>query len=448
VNTPTLVIAAPGSGAGKTTVTLALLRALRRHGYGVGSFKVGPDYIDPAFHARATGRPCLNLDSWAMRFETLALLMQEAGQAADIVIGEGVMGLFDGAPGGSGSTADLAALFGLPVVLVVDVRAMGASAAALIEGFIRHREDVRVVAAILNRVGGPDHEHLLRQACEEHFATPILGCLPGAAALALPERHLGLVQAAEHPALESVLEHAADVVERCIDLGWLIRLARPPSVSPMGSSALPLPPLGQRIAVAADIAFAFAYHATLQGWRRQGAEISTFSPLADEAPPAGVDAVYLPGGYPELHAGRLAAATTFRDGLRRAAKGGATIFGECGGYMALGEALIDARGTRHPMAGLLPVTTSFAMPQRHLGYREIELLADTPLGPAGARLRGHEFHYASETARGGAPFARARDARGRELGEVGCRVGSIAGSFLHLVDRAVPGRAGSWQDRR
>lgn len=445
---PAVIIAAPASGAGKTTVTLALLRALRRHGYGVGSFKIGPDYIDPAFHARASGRPCPNLDSWAMRFETLALLMQEAGQAADIVIGEGVMGLFDGAPGGAGSTADLAALFGLPVILVVDVRAMGASAAALIEGFIRHREDVRVVAIVLNRVGGPDHELLLRQACDEHFATPILGCLPGAASLALPERHLGLVQAAEHPALDAFLDQAADTVERSIDLGWLMRLARPPSVSPMGAVARPLPPLGQRIAVASDIAFAFAYHATLQGWRRQGAEIATFSPLADQPPAADVDAVYLPGGYPELHAGRLAAATVFRDGLRRAANRAATIFGECGGYMVLGDALIDRDGIAHPMAGLLPVTTSFAAPRRHLGYREIELLANGPLGTAGARLRGHEFHYASETGRTGAALARARDARGRDLGEVGCRVGSVGGSFVHIVDRAVPGRGGSWQDRR
>lgn len=447
MSAPALIIAAPASGSGKTTITLGLLRALSRRGYAVGSFKVGPDYIDPAFHVAAARRPCPNLDSWAMRFETLALLLQEAGSGADLVLGEGVMGLFDGAPGGAGSTADIAALFGLPVLLVVDVRAMGASAAALIEGFLRHRDDVHVVGVILNSVGGPEHAQLLREACDDHFATPILACLPRDPTLALPSRHLGLVPAAEHPALEALLERAADLVEREVDLGRLLRLARPPSVSPLGSHATPLVPLGQRIAIARDEAFAFAYPATLAGWRRQGAELRPFSPLADEPPDRDADAVYLPGGYPELHAARLAQAERFRRGLRDAAGRGTTILGECGGYMVLGESLADGDGREHPMAGLLPLRTSFAERRRQLGYREIELLGDGPWGRAGDRLRGHEFHYATELSRAGAPFARARDARGRDLGLVGCRVGSVAGSFVHVIDRVVPGRRPSWQDR-
>lgn len=447
MSAPALLIAAPASGSGKTTLTLGLLRALARRGHAVGSFKVGPDYIDPAFLVAASRRPCPNLDSWAMRFETLALLLQQAGTGVDLVLGEGVMGLFDGAPGGAGSTADIAALFGLPVVLVVDVRAMGASAAALIEGFLRHRDDVQIVGIILNGVGGPEHARLLREACDDHFATPVLGCLARDPALALPSRHLGLVPAAEHPALEAFLERAAELVEREVDLGWLMRLARPSSVAPLGHHATPLAPLGQRIAVARDAAFAFAYPSTLAGWRLQGAELLPFSPLADEAPAPDADAVFLPGGYPELHAGRLAQAERFRGGLRDAARRGSAILGECGGYMVLGESLTDADGQVHPMLGLLPLRTSFAERRRQLGYREIELLADGPLGRRGARLRGHEFHYATELSRVGAPLARARDARGRDLGPVGCRVGSVAGSFVHVIDRVVPGRGPGWQDR-
>ncbi|MFO1069974.1 MAG: cobyrinate a,c-diamide synthase [Geminicoccaceae bacterium] len=435
MRTPAILIAAPASGSGKTTTTLAVLRALRRRGLRVGSFKVGPDYIDPEFHARATGRPCHNLDSWAMRFGTLAALLDAAGRDADIVVGEGVMGLFDGAPDGSGSTADIAALLGLPVVLVLDVRAMGASVAALADGFVRFREDVDVTALILNRVGSEAHDRALREALDARLSTPVLGAFPQLGGLALPSRHLGLVLAQEHGDLEAFLDGAAAAAEGALDLDRLVRLARPPSVATLHAEAVPVPPPGQRIALARDAAFAFAYAATLQGWRRRGAELVPFSPLADEAPDAAADAVVLPGGYPELHAGRLAGSGRFLAGLRAAAARGAFVYGECGGYMVLGEALVDAQSLRHPMAGLLPVVTSFAERRRHLGYRRIELLDGCPLGEAGTGFRGHEFHYACEIANHGVPFLRAADVRGHELGPVGCRAGSVAGSFLHLIDR-------------
>jgi cobyrinic acid a,c-diamide synthase len=264
----------------------------------------------------------------------------------------------------------------------------------------------------------------------------VLGCLPRRADLELPERHLGLVPAVESRGLDTFLERAADLVEAELDLGRLRRLARPPSVTTLAARARPLPPLGQRIAVARDAAFGFAYAATLEGWRRSGAELGTFSPLADEPPARDADAVFLPGGYPELHAGRLAGCATFQAGLRAAAARGAFVYGECGGYMALGRGLVDREGNRHPMAGLLPVETSFAAPRLHLGYREIELVEGCGLGGPGARYRGHEFHYATETAREGEPLATARCARGRDLGPVGCRAGAVAGSFVHLVDRA------------
>jgi len=417
MSAPGIVIAAPGSGAGKTTLTLALLRALRRRGLAVGSFKVGPDYIDPRFHERASGRPCPNIDCWAMRLETLAGLADRVAAGVDLVVGEGVMGLFDGAENDRGSTAELASLLDLPVILVVEARGMGASAAALVEGFTRHRDDVEVAGVVFNRVRSARHAEVLRRACDDRFAQPVLGCLPDDPRLRLPERHLGLVPAAELPALERFLDEAAAIVDETLDLARLQRLARPFGLGLYGPPPCPLRPLGRRIALAADAAFAFAYPATLDGWRYAGAEIVPFSPLADEAPDPDADAVFLPGGYPELHAGRIA--------------------GEWGGFMVLGDALIDGAGEAHAMAGLLPLTTSFAAPRLHLGYRRLRLPEPSPLGPAGTTFRAHEFHYAALVGAGdAAPLFEVADARGRSLGAQGLRIGSVAGSFLHLIDRA------------
>jgi cobyrinic acid a,c-diamide synthase len=436
MSAPGLIIAAPASGSGKTTVTLALVRALRRAGTAVGSFKVGPDYIDPMFHARASGRPCLNLDGWAMRIETLAGLADTLAKDAALVLGEGVMGLFDGAADGRGSTADLASLFDLPVVLVVDARGMAASAAAVVEGFSRHRDDVEVAGIIFNRVGGDGHAALLRRACDDRFAQPVLGCLPDDPRLQLPERHLGLVQADELPDFDGFLDRAAAIVAEHVDLKRLTRLARPFGLGLYGPPARPLRPLGQRIAVASDLAFRFAYPAVLDGWRLAGAEVLPFSPLADEQPDASADAVYLPGGYPELHAGRLAGNREFRGALRAAAKRGAVVYGECGGFMVLGDRLIDRQGESHPMAGLLPIATSFADPRLHLGYRRIKLLEASPLGQGGTTYRGHEFHYARQIQAGDAsPLFEITDARRQPLGQTGARIGSACGSFLHLIDR-------------
>lgn len=441
MSAPGVIIAAPSSGSGKTMVTLALLRSFRNQGLGVTSFKVGPDYIDPVFHARSSGRPCPNLDSWAMRIDTLAGLGDEVAKDTDLVIGEGVMGLFDGTLMGQGSTADLASLFDMPVILVVDAGRMGASAAALVEGFIRHREDVDVAGIIFNRVASEVHADLLRRACDNHFAQPVIGCLPTDQRLQLPERHLGLVQADEKPSLESFLDQAATIVGDHLNLDQVQRLARPFGLGLYGPPACPLRPLGQRIAVASDLAFAFCYPAMLEGWRHAGAEITTFSPLADEAPDADATAVYLPGGYPELHAARLAANKTFLTGLQEAARRSAFIYGECGGFMVLGNNLIDREGNGHAMANLLPVTTSFENPKRHLGYRNLKLRQPSPLGQAGTNFRGHEFHYASITGdigygqEGALPLFDASDARGKSLGDVGLCQGSVFGSFMHLIDR-------------
>jgi cobyrinic acid a,c-diamide synthase len=434
-----LILAAPASGSGKTVLTLGLLRHLAGTGHDVVSAKVGPDYIDPSFHAAASGVPCINLDTWAMRRATLTGLVAQLERRAAFIICEGVMGLFDGAgAAGAGSTADLAALTGWPVVLIVDARGQGASAAALVRGFAGHRSDVALAGVIFNRVSSARHRAILEEALAIVLPDlPVLGAVPQSDALVLPSRHLGLVPAGEHGDLDLLLDRAADVVASAVDVAALLALARPSSLAAPIDRVQPLAPLGGRIAVARDAVFAFLYPAVLEGWMRGGAELSFFSPLADEAPAAEADAVYLPGGYPELHAGALAGNATFRSGLRAAAGRVAVIYGECGGYMMLGEGLIDGAGTRHRMAGLLPLVTSFAAPRRHLGYRALRLAGASPLGPAGAGFHGHEFHYASVVSQGAAEaMFDVRDAAGKALGAAGLRTGSVMGSFMHLIDRA------------
>jgi len=437
-----LIIAAPSSGSGKTVITLGLLRALASAGQRVAGAKAGPDYIDPAFHAAATGEPSFNLDPWAMRPDTIARLIAMAGRDRDMVLTEGVMGLFDGAnlPGrpDAGSTADLAALSGWPVILVINAAKQAASVAALAAGFARHRADVCVAGVIFNRVGSPAHEQVLRDAmaltCPE---IAVLGAVPRHSALALPERHLGLVQAGEQAGLDDFIEGAAGLLSEVIDLDALIGLSKPCRLLATGTAAAAqiLPP-GQRVAIARDDAFAFAYPSLLEDWHTAGAELSFFSPLRNAAPDPEADAVYLPGGYPELHAGKLASAETFQTGLRSAAARGAAVFGECGGYMVLGQGLVDATGTHHRMAGLLPLETSFAQRKLHLGYRTARTLSDTRLGRAGTTYRGHEFHYATVISEDNAsPLFAAANARGDDLGSAGMSVGSVSGSFIHLIDR-------------
>jgi cobyrinic acid a,c-diamide synthase len=434
-----LIFAAPKSGSGKTLVVAALLSHLRERGSRVAAAKVGPDYIDPTFHAIAAGGPCVNLDPWAMRPATLAGLVGGLEARADIVLCEGVMGLFDGAgpDGDAGSTAALARFTGWPVVLLVDCSGQGASVAALAAGFARHDPDVPIAGVMLNRVASRRHRDLLTGALARHLPKlPVLGAMMQDNTLAIAARHLGLVPAAENAgAVEALISDAAALVGREFDIEHLTSLAKP-SRCGAATGSPGFPPLGQRIAVARDDAFLFTYETVLSSWRRQGTEISFFSPLADEAPATNCDAIYLPGGYPELHASRLAGASHFLDGLRAATAQGKTIYGECGGYMVLGDALTDANGNTHRMAGLLPLVTSFAEPTRHLGYRVATLLGSGPLGTPGARFRGHEFHYANivEEGRADRLFA-AADSNGNDLGGVGLRRGSVAGSFIHLIDR-------------
>ncbi|MCJ2084031.1 cobyrinate a,c-diamide synthase [Methylobacterium sp. J-090] len=435
MSVPGLLVAAPRSSSGKTTVTLALMRALSRRRIAVRGAKCGPDYIDPAFHAAATGYPSFNLDSFAMPEPMLDAVAGLAGANADIVVAEGSMGLFDGIVAGAGRTganADIAARYGWPVLLVLDVSGAAQSAAAVALGCSLYDPRIRIAGVVLNKVASPRHRRLVEAGLAK-VGLPVLGALMRDAGLTLPERHLGLVQARETSDLDARLDRLADLAEAGLDLDAILAAASG-TTPPPRAGALPNPP-GQRIAVAADAAFSFLYPHMAAGWRAQGAELVPFSPLADEAPPADCDAAWLPGGYPELHAGRLAEAVTFLTGLRDFARE-RPVHGECGGYMVLGESLEDAEGVTHAMAGLLPVATSYRTRKLHLGYRVATLIADGPLGRAGARLVGHEFHYASERTPApgeAAALARVTDAEGVALGLAGHRLGRVTGSFFHLI---------------
>ncbi len=430
-----LMIAAPRSGSGKTTLTLGLLRSFRRRGLAVVGLKSGPDYIDPAFHAAASGAEGVNLDSWAMAPELLSALASQATAGRALALCEASMGLFDGvpAPGGrSGASADVAAALDMPVLLVLDVSGQAQSAAAIVKGCATFDPRLRIAGVIVNRVGSERHRRLAAEAIEA-LGIPAVGALPRSAAVVLPERHLGLVQADETDALESRLDAVADFVEAHVDCDRVVALAGELNCPSHARRAVALRPPGQRIALARDAAFSFIYPHLLQGWRAAGAGIVVFSPLADEPPPADCDNCWLPGGYPELHAGRLAAAGRFREGLRRFAET-RPVHGECGGYMALGASLVDASGAAHRMAGLLGVETSFEKRHMTLGYREARLAADCALGRAGTVVRGHEFHYATIAAHeNDEPFAFVQDAYRAAPSPAGSRRGRATGSFFHAI---------------
>jgi cobyrinic acid a,c-diamide synthase len=421
------LVAAARSGSGKTVVTTGLQRAFARRGLRVAGAKSGPDYIDPAFHAAACGRPSINLDGHAMPPEMIRGLAARAAEGADLLVAEGAMGLYDGAAGDRpGASADVARALGWPVLLVLDADAAAQTLAAMALGLARFPGAPAILGVIVNRVASARHGRMIA-AGFARINMPLLGLLPRDAGLALPSRHLGLVQAAETDGLEQRIAAMADAVEAHCDLDAILAAAAPVASAP---PPVPLPPPGQRIAVARDAAFGFLYPHLLDGWRRAGAEIAFFSPLADEPPPGDADVCWLPGGYPELHAGRLAANHAFLDGLRGFA---GPIHGECGGYMVLGRGLEDKEGRRHAMADLLPVETSFATRRLHLGYRRLTWRADMPFARAGSQNIGHEYHHATLAGPEGDPIADALDAEGRPLSPMGSRAGRVTGSFFHLV---------------
>ncbi len=435
-----LIIAAPASGSGKTVVTLGLLRSFARAGIRVISAKVGPDYIDPAFHEKASERPCRNLDTWAMRSDTIAQGISELAAEGELIICEGVMGLFDGAHGVSshcnGSTASLARVTGWPILLIVDVAAQAASVAALVRGFASHDPEVPIAGVLFNRVGSASHEAILRESMEATLPNiPILACLERAEDMELPSRHLGLVQAQEHEDLDVFLEKAADVIDSNMDFSALAAMTGAVELGSCFQISASVPALGQRIAVARDAAFSFTYSHVLDGWYNTGISLEFFSPLEDQGPSTEADAIYLPGGYPELHAELLSNNLIFRSAMFAARDRGSAIFGECGGYMVLGEYLETGDGTIHPMLGFLPVKTSLIKRSLKIGYRKVQTVTDSLLGTKGTIFFGHEFHYATAVVENKTkPLFQVANAVGIDMGKMGLVEKRVAGSFIHLID--------------
>ena len=426
-----IIIAAPSSGAGKTTVTLGLIRALKNRGINVHPLKSGPDYIDPAFHAIAAGKPSYNIDAWSMSDDMIGTHI-EYGHDADLIIAEGAMGLFDGGAkshyGRTGAVAEISAMTGWPVILVMSVASQAQSAAAIAEGFSNFDPSVNIAGVILNQVASDRHENLIREAISAR-GIQILGSLRRNADLALPSRHLGLVQAQEVSDLDDVIENLATFIGEHVALDEIVALAKPSILQPR--NPVLTPPPAQLIAIAQDAAFSFLYPHHIKAWQTQGAELIPFSPLADEAPSEDADFVWLPGGYPELYGGQLSAATRFKSGMRAFATS-KPIHGECGGYMALGEVLIDKSGESHEMLGLLKLVTSFEKRKFNLGYRRADF--HKPLYPSlSTSLHGHEFHYSSILKNDDEPLTKTFDASGTLLSQGGSRAGNITGTFFHMI---------------
>jgi len=443
-----IVIAGTSSGAGKTTVATGLIAALARRGAKPAPFKVGPDFIDPSYHALAAGRPGRNLDAFLSGPELIAPLARHGARGAEIAVIEGVMGLFDGASGRGelASTAHVAKLLRAPVVLVVDGAAMARSVAAVVHGFRTFDPDVDVAAVILNRVGSDHHEQLLREALAP-LAVPVLGALRREEGIAAPERHLGLVPAGERESVtRAALDALAAALARDADLDALLALARAApalpgpawSPEPEPEPAGP-PPLAARIAIARGPAFSFHYEENLELLRAAGAELAPFDPLADEALPPDAGALILAGGFPEVFGAELAANAPLRAEVAAFAASGRPVLAECGGLLFLCERLDE-----HEMCGVLPARARMGERLAALGYREATARTATAWLPAGARVRGHEFHYARiEPGDGGEHAAWTLTARGAERPE-GFVTGGVQAGFLHVHWAAHPGIAAAF----
>ncbi|MEZ4860391.1 MAG: cobyrinate a,c-diamide synthase [Caldilineaceae bacterium] len=400
-----LIIAAPQSGSGKTTICAGIIAALRRRGLKVTPFKAGPDYIDPTYHALAAGEPCHNLDAWLLTPAQVQMSFLRRSRGSDIALVEGMMGLFDGHAGydDSGSAAHLARLLNTSVLLVLDVWTMARSAAAIVKGFRDFDPTVKIAGVLLNRVGSPIHARMVQEAIECETGVPVVGYLRHEEAFTVPERHLGLIPTAEPGRWQQWVTLVGNAIEQQVDLEQLLNLA---TVAPLEVAVADPPPLpsstrpGDRavIAVAYDAAFNFHYADNLDLLQAAGAELALFSPLHDDELPRGAQAIYLCGGFPELYAAELAANVALHQQLRRAHTAGLPIYAECGGLMYLTEAITDIHGVTRPMVGLLP---GRARMEHHvtMGYRLLRARHDTWLWRKGEEMRGHEFHYSSWQAR-------------------------------------------------
>ncbi len=447
---PAFVIAATNSGAGKTTLTLGIMAALKRRGLVVQPFKVGPDFIDPGHHTAVTGLPSRNLDGWMLSRSYNTTLFSRLMARADCGVVEGVMGLYDGfSPvSDAGSTAELARWLSLPVLLIVDAASMARSAAAVVKGFAEFDKNLRFAGVIFNRVGSQSHLSILKEAVSHYCDVPCLGGLVRDTCLVMPERHLGLVTSEEAALSGERLDHLAGVVENHLDLDGLLRACEVP-IPDIPVEDAPAGKTRARIAVARDKAFCFYYPDNLELLERAGAELVFFSPLTDERVPEGCHGIYIGGGYPEVFAEALAGNGAMRESLRRAGEKGCPIYAECGGLMYLSRGIVTESDKRFPMVGLLPFSTRMLSRFRALGYREIRLLKEGPLGPEGLLARGHEFHYSEILEQGETGWEPLYKVVGRRKGEArgeGYRIHNTLASYIHLHFGSNPEIAQNWID--
>lgn len=422
-----LIIAAPASGSGKTTVTLGLMAALKKRGMKVAPFKVGPDYIDPGLHAIACGQLSRNLDGWMCGEAGVRSAYARGCQGANVAIIEGVMGLFDGAVGDSdvGSTAEVANWLEGRIVLVVDARSQARSAAALVAGFVQFDPSLQFSGIIFNRVGSERHEELLRQACASvDGLPPVLGCIRRDDEITLPERHLGLLTAEEGALDAALLSRLADVIENSIDVDALTGGGAETTASQPDKKIAAV----VRIGIARDKAFCFYYPDNLEQLTAAGAELVEFSPLTDEQLPEGLDGLYFGGGYPEVYAEQLAANSSMLTAISKFTEEGRPVYAECGGLIYLAEAIEG-----HAVTGLFPATARMLARRKSLGYREVVLTEESMLGPAGMVLRGHEFHYSEmEMPESVKRVYRVSARNGQQQFAEGYSKGHVLGSYIHL----------------
>ena len=458
-----IIIAAPHSGSGKTTITLGLMECLRRRGLRVAPFKVGPDFIDPGYHRLVCGRPSINLDGWMCGPDFVRQSFARHSVDADIAIIEGVMGLFDGFGGKSdeGSTAQIARLTGSPVILVIDAKSMARSAAALVNGFAGFDPEVKVAGVIFNNVASENHGRILREAVESlPGQIRVLGLIPRDETLHIPSRHLGLLTVDEQPLPAEFLDHLVEVIRSSVDLGLVWAVATPQGAPLLNGKAEPRRK-SQRsrplIGVARDAAFCFVYEDNLRILRESGADIVEFSPLRDAVPPSGISGIYLPGGYPEVFADRLAANRSMLSAIHNMVEHGMPVYAECGGfiYLSRGVTGVDPYGPvsgevssgegLREFVGIYPVCTRMLPRRKALGYREVELRAPSIIGPRGSEARGHEFHY-SEMEDMPLEVERVyRVSKGQsDLGVEGYRHKNCLASYIHLHFGSCPEMAAAF----
>ena len=442
VSIKAVVIAGAASGVGKTTIATGIIGALAKRGLAVQPFKTGPDYIDPSYHTVAAGRPSRNLDTWLLPRYAIVELFRRACADTDIAVVEGVMGLYDGhsASNEAGSTAELAKLLGLPVILVIDASGAARSTSAMALGYRDFDPDLNLAGVIFNGIGSESHFDMCREAVSAATDLKVLGYLPKRSDLTLPERHLGLVPTPENPLPHDFIDNLVAQIEKTIDLNGLLQLARkaaPPKVAP---SLFPRRhhAASGRIGIARDKAFSFYYQDNLDLLAAWGAELAPFSPLADRALPLDIGGIYIGGGFPEMYAAELAQNRSMLASIREAGQKGLPIYAECGGLMYLGRSLRDFDGNRHKLVGLLPIESSMKDAKLNLGYRTVRALADNPVLQRGEEVRGHEFHWSQIGDESNSQPAYLILEQKREEGFC---IGNTVASYIHLHFASRPGMA-------